>query len=150
VGPGELSVSCADEPLALLESTFRDCCARRSRTGVDGCSFLPADTPDRLPAVPLNVLFALGMPRFSARFVAIEDWGSLRRDTGGVGEEVFEEEVRDAELLGGAEGVEDSDGCWVTFFFSSRGASLIRPASLRWWSSRRLSMRRAYAGSDSV
>jgi len=27
------------------------------------------------------------MPRFSARLLAIEDWGSLRRDVGGVGEE---------------------------------------------------------------
>ena len=32
----------------------------------------------------------------------------------------------------------------VVVFFSLRGASLIRPASLRWWSSRRLRMRRAY------
>jgi hypothetical protein len=72
------------------------------------------------------------MPRFSARFVAIEDWGSLRRDTRGVGEEVFEVEVRDVELFDGAEVVEDSDGCFVAFFLSSRGASLIRPASLRW------------------
>jgi hypothetical protein len=132
VGFGELSFSCLGEPRTLLESLFRDCCARRSRTGVDGCSFLPAKTPDRLTAVPLDVLFALGMPRFSARLVAIEDWGSLRRDVGGVGEDVVVEEVRDVDNFGGAEVVEDSEGCFATFFFSSRGASLIRPASLRW------------------
>jgi hypothetical protein len=100
--------------------------------------------------VPLDVLFALGMPRFSARLVAIEDWGSRRRDVGGVGEDVAEEGVRDVDVFGGGEVVEASEGCFVTFFFSSRGASLIKPASLRWWSSRRVSMRRAYAGLDSV
>jgi hypothetical protein len=92
--------------------------------------------------VPLDVLFALGMPRFSARLVAIEDCGSLRRDVGGVGEDVFEAEGRDVEDFGGADVVEDSEGCLVAFF-SSRGVSLIRPASLWWWSSRRLRMRRA-------
>jgi hypothetical protein len=90
------------------------------------------------------------MPRFSARLVAIEDWGSRRRDVGGVGEDVAEEGVRDVDVFGGGEVVEASEGCFVTFFFSSRGASLIKPASLRWWSSRRVSMRRAYAGLDSV
>lgn len=94
---------------------------------------------------PLVVLVALGMPRFSARLVAIEDWGSLRRDVGGVGEEVLAEEARDDDVFGEGEAADKSEGCLVAsvFFLSLRGASLIRPASLRWWSSRRLRMRRA-------
>ena len=135
-----LSFSCLGSP--LLESAFRDCCAKRSRTGVDCCSVLLPEAPEKFTAVPLEVLFALGMPRFSARLVAIEDCGSLRRDVGGVGEDVFEVEVPDVEDFGRADVAEDSEGCLVTFF-SPRGASLIRPASLRWWSSRRLRMRRA-------
>jgi hypothetical protein len=141
------------EPLTPLESPFRDCCARRSRTGVDGvdgCSFLPTESPDTFTAVPLDVRFALGMPRFSARLVAIEDWGSLRRDVGGVGEDGFAEEVRGVEAFDEADVVEESEACFVTFFFSSRGASLIRPASLRWWSSRRLRMRSAYTELEHV
>jgi hypothetical protein len=94
---------------------------------------------------PLAALLALGIPRFSARLVAIEDWGSLRRDVGGVGEDVVDEDVRDDSVFGGGKTAEDSEDCFVAsvFFFSLRGASLIRPASLRWWSSRRLRMRRA-------
>jgi hypothetical protein len=135
------SFSCLD---ALLESAFRDCCARRSRTGVDSCSFLPGKVPDAFANAPLAVLFALGIPRFSARLVAIEDWGSLRRDVGGVGDDVVEEAVRDVDVLGGRDDVEASEGCLVASgLFSLRGASLIKPASLWWWSSRRLRMRRA-------
>jgi hypothetical protein len=43
--------------------------------------------PATFTAVPLVVLLAVGMPRFSARLLAIEGWGSRRRDVGGVGEE---------------------------------------------------------------
>ena len=86
------------------------------------------------------VLFALGMPRFSAKLVAIEDWGRRRRDVGSVVDAA--DDVRD-DVLDWA-GLEAS-ACLLASvaFFSLRGASLIRPASLRWWSSRRLRMRRA-------
>jgi hypothetical protein len=129
---------------ALLESALHDCCARRSRTGVDSCSFRPGKVPDAFTDAPLVVLFALGIPRFSARLVAIEDWGSRRRDVGGVGEDVVEGAARDVDVLGGRDDVEASEGCLVASArFSLRGASLIKPASLWWWSSRRLRMRRA-------
>jgi hypothetical protein len=42
--------------------------------------------PDTLTAVPLVVLLAVGIPRFSARLLAMADCGSRRRDVGGVGE----------------------------------------------------------------
>ena len=78
-------------------------------------------------------LFALGMPRFSARLVAIEDWGSLRRDAGGVWEEAAGAVGKfPVEDLGAGE-AEGSAGCLVeaAVFFCLGGASLIRPASLR-------------------
>ena len=56
-----------------LDSALRDCCASRSRTGVEACSFRPAVVLGMFADAPLVVLFALGMPRFSARLVAIED-----------------------------------------------------------------------------
>lgn len=85
-----------------------------------------------------------GMPRFSARLLAMEDCGSRRRDGARVGEEVEGEEVLSAEPFGGGEAVADS-GAWLASLFFSlvRGASLMRPASLWWWSSRRLRIRRA-------
>jgi hypothetical protein len=85
------------------------------------------------------------MPRFSARLLAIEGWGSLRREVG-AGEEALEE---DGLLLVEAFSEEDlvaPSEIWLALapgFLSLRGASLMRPASLRWWSSRRLRMRRA-------
>jgi hypothetical protein len=129
-----------------LDSDLRDCCARRSRTGVDGCSLGAAVVLGTLADGPLVALLALGIPRFSARLVAIEDWGSLRRDVGGVGEDVLDEDVRDDDVFSEGERVDDSEGCLVAsvFFLSLGGASLIRPASLRWWSSSRLRMRRAW------
>jgi hypothetical protein len=113
---------------------------------MDGCSLGPAAVFGMLADGPLVALLALGIPRFSARLVAIEDWGSLRRDIGGVGEDVLDEDVRDDNVLGEREGVDDSEGCLVAsvFFLSLGGASLIRPASLRWWSSSRLRIRRAW------
>jgi hypothetical protein len=103
---------------------------------VDGCSLRPAAAPGTFAEAPLVVLFALGIPRFSARLVAIEDWGSLRRDVGGVGEDVLgaDVDVRDDDVFAEGETVRASEGCLVVsvFFFSLRGASLIRPASWRW------------------
>jgi len=117
---------------------------------VEGCSVRPAVVLGMFADAPLVVLFALGMPRFSARLVAIEDWGSLRRDVGGVGEDVLAAEARDDDVFGEGETTDDSEGCLAAsvFFLSLRGASLMRPASLRWWSSRRLRMRRACSALD--
>jgi hypothetical protein len=101
--------------------------------------------PGTLTAVPLVVLVAVGMPRFSARLLAIADWGSRRRDVGGAGEVAVEEVLLPAAPLAVAVLVVESERrVAVLPCFSLRGASLIRPASLRWWSSRRLRMRRAY------
>ena len=131
----------------MVKSAFRDCCASRSRTGVEACSLLAAIAPDAFTAVLLVVLFTLGMPRFSARLLAIEDCGSRRRDVGGAGEDVDEDEVRFVETLGEGDVTEASPAWLMEELFLSflRGASLIRPASLRWWSSRRVRMRRACA-----
>ena len=69
----------------------------------------------------------------------MEDCGSLRRDVGGVGDD----DVLLLVMLLVVFAVFSE--VWVVLLcFSLRGASLIRPASLRWWSSRRLRMRRAY------
>jgi hypothetical protein len=129
----------------LFDSALRDCCASRSRTGVAPCSSRLPIAPATFTAVPLVVLRAVGMPRFSARLLAIEGCGSLRRDVGGVGDSVDEEMLLLVTLFEVAVLVVLSEACAVVLLcFFSRGASLIRPASLRWWSSRRLRMRRAY------
>lgn len=124
---------------------FRDCCANRSLTGVDACSLLLAITADAVTWVLLLALFTLGMPRFSARLLAMEDCGSLRREDGGVDDVAVDEEARGPDL-GGASAARASGDCFAVSPLLScfRGASLIRPASLRWWSSRRPSIRRAY------
>lgn len=75
------------ESFAVGGSPLRECWARRSRTGVDGWSWRAAVAFELLTAGAAVALFALGMPRFSARLVAMDDWGSLRRDVGGVVEE---------------------------------------------------------------
>jgi hypothetical protein len=106
-------------------------------------SRLPIE-PATLTAVPLVVLLAVGMPRFSARLLAIDDCGSLRRDVGGVCECVDDDALLPEEFLeGGVFAALSGARAVVLLCFSLRGASLIRPASLRWWSSRRLRMRRA-------
>lgn len=74
----------------------------------------------------------------------MDDCGSLRRDgcvleLGG-GDDALLVVV----LLLKAALVVLSVACAVLLCLSLRGASLIRPASLRWWSSRRLRIRRAY------
>jgi hypothetical protein len=70
--------------------------------------------------------------------------GSLRRDGARVGEEVEGEAFLAVEPLGGGEMVAVSEACVASFFLSPfRGGSLIRPASLRWWSSKRLKIRSA-------
>lgn len=74
----------------LASSAFLDCCCNRSRTGVDCRSLRAArafvtDTEDAV-GVPRR---APGIPLFSARLLAIEDWGSLRREGARVGEEVL-------------------------------------------------------------
>jgi hypothetical protein len=114
-------------------SAFRACWANKSRTGVEACSFLPASVPDAVAGVLPVVLFALGMPRFSARLVAIDDCGKRRRDVGAPGEDVDDAEVRVEEDLGGGDAVDTSEVCFAPslFGFSLRGASLIKPASLR-------------------
>ena len=87
---------------------------------------------------------ALGMPRFSARLLAIEGWGRRRREAGG-------DEGCEGEVVVGEVAVVGAAGVGVVEAVSGllaaagvlRGASLIRPASLRWWSSSRVRMRRA-------
>lgn len=101
--------------------------------------------PETVTAVPLVVRLALGMPRFSARLVAMDDWGSLRWVRG---DEAEGEVAREALPLADSEvaGLSASLLAALLVFLSVlRGASLIRPASLRWWSSSRLRMRRACA-----
>lgn len=78
----------------------------------------------------------------------MDDCGSLRCE---MGEDLLEGElVREAVFLGGGEVVEGSRVLLAAVLFLSvlRGASLIRPASLRWWSSSRLRMRRAWGVLD--
>lgn len=75
----------------------------------------------------------------------MEDWGSLRRDGGGFVEAAEDDILLLVLLLLEAALVVLSAACAVPPCLSLRGASLIRPASLRWWSSRRFRMRRAYA-----
>lgn len=113
---------------------------------MDAGSGLPDIAPATVTAAPLVVRFALGMPRFSARLLAMDDWGRRRRDAGAVDVGAGVEEARDADGLSGGEVAYVSEACLgpSVFFFSLRGASLISPASLRWWSSSRFRMRRAY------
>lgn len=138
------------ESFAVGESPLRECWARRSRTGVEGWSWRAAVAFELLTAGAAVALFTLGMPRFSARLVAMDDWGSLRRDVGGVVEEA-------AGVCGtavvedlGREETDESVGCFVAaaVFFCLGGASLIRPASLRWCTSSRARMRRAWGSSQ--
>lgn len=85
------------------------------------------------------------MPRFSARLLAIDDCGSLRRDVGAADDVVDEDALLLAAVLDVALfAVLSQAEVVVLLCFSLRGASLISPASCRWWSSRRLRMRRAY------
>ena len=69
--------------------TFRDASAFVTET----CEV--ADVPRRAP----------GMPLFSARLLAIDDCGSLRREGARVGDDVFGEDVRAAGTFGGGEEV---------------------------------------------
>lgn len=128
--------------LDLLWSAFRACLSSRSLTGVAWPS-RAAFAPDAVTAVPLVVRLALGMPRFSARLLAMEDCGRRRWV---LGAEAEGELVRAAAVLVEAVVLVLSDSLLVPlalFLSDLRGASLIRPASLRWWSSSRLRMRRA-------
>lgn len=128
----------------LLWSDLRDCLSRRSLTGV-ACPSRAAMAPETVTALPLVVRLALGMPRFSARLVAMDDCGSLRWVRG---DEVEGELVREVLLFVDGDVVELSESLLVlleTFLSVLRGASLISPASLRWWSSSRPRMRRAWA-----
>ena len=135
--------------LDLLWSAFRACLSSRSLTGVAGPS-RAAFAPAAVTAVPLVVRLALGMPRFSARLLAMEDCGRRRCVLGAAAEG---ELVRvDAVLVEAAAVVlSDSSLVLLALFLSVlRGASLIRPASLRWWSSSRLRMRRACRWSEHI
>lgn len=106
--------------------------------------------PATVTAVPPVVRLALGMPRFSARLLAMAGWGRRRWVRGDEDEAEAEGElVRVAAVLVADEDVALSESLValeevvVVFRSLLRGASLIRPASLRWWSSSRLRMRRA-------
>jgi hypothetical protein len=136
--------------LGLMVSALRDCRSSRSRTGVDGASLrLPkglvtdggetADVPLRKP----------GMPLFSARLLAMDDCGSLRRESARAGGEVDGEgdkALAEALPAGGEIVLGSVESSAAPLFFSFlREGSLIRRASLWWWSSRRARIRRAYA-----
>jgi hypothetical protein len=76
--------------------------------------------------------------------LAMADCGRRRRDVGGAGEVGAEDVLLPDTAFEVAVFVAASaDRVVVLLTFSLRGASLISPASLRWWSSRRLRMRRA-------
>lgn len=80
----------------------------------------------------------------------MDDCGSLRRDDGGFVGAVEDDVLLVVLLLDRAVFVLVLSGdCAVLLCLSFRGASLISPASLRWWSSRRPRMRRAYVGVSS-
>jgi len=73
----------------LEASAFRDWRSNRSRTGVEGVLLrvpraLVADTGERVE-FPLR---EAGIPLFSARLLAMDDWGSLRREGARVGDVV--------------------------------------------------------------
>lgn len=151
-------MTCLGESWAGAASALRECWARRSRTGVDACSWRAAVALDVLTEAALLARFALGMPRFSAKLVAIDDWGSLRRDVGAAGGEEAGAAVwvRAADDLDRADVVEwescleAAAAAAAASFFCLGGASLMRPASLRWWCSSRLRMRRACEGAASA
>ena len=117
----------------------------RSLTGV-ACPSRVALVPAAVTVEPPVVRLALGMPRFSARLLAMAGWGR-RRWVLGDEAEAEGELVRVAAVLVADEAavLSESLAALVVVVFLSvlRGASLIRPASLRWWSSSRLRMRRA-------
>lgn len=81
--------------------------------------------------MPPVVRRALGIPRFSARLLAMEGCGSRRWV---LGVDVEGEEVRVVAVLDVEEVVMLSESLLALLLFLSllRGASLIRPASLRW------------------
>jgi hypothetical protein len=106
---------------------------------------LVTDTDDAV-GVPLR---APGIPLFSARLLAIEEFGRRRCVGALVGDEVLaggETALAREDLVGGG-GVASSEGCGaLSLFFSSlRGGSLIKCASLRWCSSRSARIRMAYS-----
>ena len=124
-------------------SGLREWRSRRSRTGV-AWSLRWVMAPATVTGERVVVRRALGMPRFSARLLAIEGWGRRRREAGG-------DEGCEGEVVVGEVAVMGAAGVGVVEAVSGllaaagvlRGASLIRPASLRWWSSSRVRMRRA-------
>ena len=116
-----------------------------------------AFAPATVITLPLMVRRALGMPRFSARLLAMAGLamaGCGRRrwvrgaDVGGElvradGVLDVEEVVEEVVALSLPEGLLVLVVLLPPFLSLLRGASLIKPASLRWWSSSRQRMRRA-------
>jgi hypothetical protein len=83
--------------------------------------------------------------------LAMADCGSRRRDVGGDGEVGAEDVLLlDMPFEVAAFAAASGGRLVVLLSFSLRGVSLISPASLRWWSSRRLRMRRACLLSEGI